>query len=146
MGIFARRALAIVGGGSVAIATVLASTNPRPSDYENYAAGELATYLKSDACQQAYQIAGGVHGRLAEVGCRWAVEIGQPGLATAVGWTTERRNYLLFSVYQTQVGPEQTWPNYRRKTLAIGNRFFPVRGGWYLGDRQLSEPLTATSQ
>lgn len=143
MGGLTRTTLALVGGGSLAIATVLAGTNPRPNSYESYAASELATYLKSDTCQQAYRIAGGVHGLLAEVGCRWAVEIGQPGLVTAVGWTTERHNYLLFSVYQTQVGPGQTWPNYRRKTLAIGNRFIFLRGGWYLGDRQLSEPLTA---
>ena len=146
MGLLAREHLAIVGGGSLAIAVVLAGTNPQPAAYERYAAAELAAYLKTDACQRAYQIAGGVPGLLGEVGCRWAVEIGRPGLQAAVRWTTERRNYGLFSLYHTQVGPEQIWPSYRRTTLAIGNRFIFLRGGWYLGDRLLSEPIIADPQ
>jgi len=107
---------------------------------------QLTAYLKTDTCQRAYQLAGGVPGVLAETGCRWAVEIGRPGLQAAIARTTQRQNYGLFSIYRTQIGPEETWPNYRRTTLGIANRFMLLQEGWYLGDRPLSDSSTSQAQ
>ena len=131
------RAAFVVGGLLLSAIAWLVRSNPPPLAYERYATKQLATHLKTETCRQAYQIATGVPPALAAWGCRWLVDAGQPGLEFAVRQTTERRNYVLFSLYHTQVGPQTTWPNYRQTTLAIGNSFIPLQGGWHLGDRPL---------
>ena len=134
---------AIVFGSAFAGALAwLAGTNPSPAAYERHATEQLATHLKTETCQQAYQVTAGVPPALAAWGCRWLVDVGQPGLELAIRQTTERRNYGLFSLYRTQVGPQTTWPNYRQTTLAVSNCFIPLQGGWFLGDRPLNADRT----
>ncbi len=133
------RRTALVGGGLLAAtAGWLIGTNPKSPDYERHMTDRLAVHLKSETCRQAYQVAAGVPPAIATWGCRWLVDLGQPGLQLALRQTTVRHNYGLFSLYRTQIGPQTTWPNYRQTTLGVSGYFIRLRGGWYLGDRPIS--------
>ena len=123
----------VLGIGLVGGAIALFVTNPKQDAYEAYAVTQLKTQLDKELCQDAPA--------LLESACRSLVSNNDTLLNTTVSASTTRRNYHVFSVYETEldpmaavdqvlpkglslsVGNVEGVPSYRAKTLGILGQF-----------------------
>ncbi|HEY9752010.1 MAG TPA: DUF4359 domain-containing protein [Coleofasciculaceae cyanobacterium] len=108
-----RRAIALVVGllgmGWLAVA------NPNQADYEDFATQELMLYAQENLCNHAplglsTQCQGFLHSNQAQI--RRLIRNG-----------TRRRNYGLFSLYQTDLSISSLVPAYRVEAIGILNHF-----------------------
>jgi hypothetical protein len=101
---------------------VLLVANPDRRDYERYAASQLTDYLKNGVCDKARSspdLQGGLRGY-----CKALVDTGRPFLQDVISTGTIRRNFLIFSVYQTEIGLPAPLPSYQFSTIAVLTKFF----------------------
>lgn len=110
----------ISGISLVGLGTSMVLTNPGQTDYESYAAHTLTVYLKQEVCSQA---SGGLGGFLASH-CKTLVDTGKPHLKQVIAKKTIRQNYLLFSVYETELFLPSPVPNYEFGTIGVFQQFY----------------------
>jgi hypothetical protein len=101
---------------------VMMMTNPGQVAYEEYAAGKLTTYLKKDLCMQIREL-GDLQGIL-RTQCKNLVDTGRPQLEQVISLGTKRQNFLLFSIYQTELELPSPVPSYQFDTIAILQNFY----------------------
>lgn len=101
---------------------VMAVTNPGQVAYEQYAASELTTYLKEDVCMQIEGL-GDFQGVLRSQ-CKNLVDTGRPQLRQVIAQTTKRQNFLLFSIYQTELLLPSPVPSYQFETIGVLQNFY----------------------
>ncbi len=107
----------VVGlGGSLIL------TNPSHTVYQKYATEQLSAYLKAETCDKAPNFLEG--------GCKDLIDSLQPQLIDLFARSTERHNFLFFSIYSTTIEPETIspllpggLPTYHFETLGIFNSF-----------------------
>lgn len=107
-----------IGSGAVllGLGVALAATNPGRDAYRDYAGDRLATYLQTDVCDDA--------GNFANV-CESFVETSRPQLATIVDRGSERQNFLLFSLYHTDLSvPVPGVPQVRARSVGVFQQFY----------------------
>lgn len=110
-----------VGGvGLLGFSGFMALTNPGQRDYEAYATEQLTSYLKENVCTQVSQELQG----LLESYCKSLVDTGQPQLRQLIAEQTTRHNFLLFSIYQTQLSLPSPIPGYEFQTLGMFQQFY----------------------
>ncbi len=111
----------VVGGVSlIGLGTSMVLTNPGQRDYETYATDTLTTYLKQEVCPQK---SGGLGGFLAS-NCKTLVDTGKPHIKTVIAKKTLRQNYLLFSIYETELLLPSPVPNYEFGTIGVFQQFY----------------------
>ena len=116
-----RKLMTRVGGvGLLCAGAFLTITNPGQGDYEAYATEALTTYLKNEVCSKAPQELQG----LLNSYCKLLVETGRPQFHRLISQQTMRRNFLLFSIYETQLSLPAPIPGYEFETLAILRNFY----------------------
>ncbi|PSF32277.1 hypothetical protein C7H19_21780 [Aphanothece hegewaldii CCALA 016] len=101
---------------------VMVMTNPGQVAYEQYAAGRLTTYLKEDLCLQIKEN-GELKGVL-RTQCKNLVDTGRPQLEQVITLATKRQNFVLFSIYQTELELPSPVPSYQFDTIAILQNFY----------------------
>jgi hypothetical protein len=109
----------IVLGG---IAGILLTTNPNRLDYEQYASRTLTTYVKDNVCAQAQadiEVQALLRGY-----CKMLVDTGHPFLQEAIATNTTRKNFLIFSVYQTELLFPPPLPSYHFSTVGFLNKLY----------------------
>jgi hypothetical protein len=111
--------LGVVLGG---IAGILLTTNPNRQDYEQYASQRLTSYLKDHVCARA-QASIEVQALLRGY-CKMLVDTGHPFLQEAIATNTTRRNFLIFSVYQTELSFPPPLPSYQFSTVGFLNKLY----------------------
>jgi hypothetical protein len=94
---------------------ILAITNPSQASYEEYATKELILYARENLCNQvplglSNQCQGFLHSNRAQI-------------HRLIGEGTRRRNYGLFSLYQTDLSISTLVPSYRAEALEILHNF-----------------------
>lgn len=95
---------------------ILMVTNPGKAKYEDYASEALKSHLKDRVCQDVTEILTNP--------CTILVDIARPQLAMAISKKTQRKNFLLFSIYQTDLSIPTTLPDYQFGTVAILDYFY----------------------
>ncbi len=95
---------------------ILIATNPGKAKYEEYASKALKTHLKDNVCQEVTEILTNP--------CTILVDIASPQLGIAIAQKTERKNFLIFSIYQTNLSIPTTLPDYQFGTVAILDYFY----------------------
>lgn len=117
----------MIGGG-----VALGLTNPTPTAYDDYATARLSTHLKENVCPQAPGIVGGLLGNA----CGSLVNDNQERIRMIVAQNTERQNFVVFSIYRTDLSANQllsaNWlegplPAYQFETVGVFQRFFTYR-------------------
>ena len=98
----------------------MAITNPGQVDYEKYATETLSTYLKEEICPQAQQQLGG----LLQSYCKSLVDTGKPQIQKLISQQTTRHNYLIFSIYQTELSLPSPIPSYQFQTVGAFQHFY----------------------
>ena len=102
--------------GLILSGSILVITNPGQGNYEEYASKQLNIYLKEDVCP-------GITKELRNP-CRILVDFARPQLESAIANQTQRQNFLLFSVYQTDLSIPSALPDYHFETLGIFDQFY----------------------
>ena len=116
--------LGMVGLG--ALTTILVVTNPGQDRYNMFAADTLQNEVRSAFCQgkELNSWLGDLGKALGNI-CETAIEqgtlIGQEEIEDFIEDNTQRQNFLVFSLYTTEV------PAVRVRTLGILNRFIPIQ-------------------
>ena len=95
-------------------------TNPEQIDYEHYATEELISYVKENVCTQVSEKLEG----LLESYCKTMVETGRPQIEQLIAQQTKRRNFLLFSIYETELSFPSPVPSYEFETFGVLQQFF----------------------
>ncbi|MFM6405141.1 MAG: DUF4359 domain-containing protein [Microcystis sp.] len=111
--------LGVVLGG---IAGILLTTNPNRQDYEHYASQRLTSYHKDNVCARA-QASLEVQALLRGY-CKMLVDTGHPFLQEAIATHTTRKNFVIFSVYQTELWFPPPLPSYHFSTVGFLNKLY----------------------
>ncbi|MEM1367681.1 MAG: DUF4359 domain-containing protein [Cyanobacteria bacterium P01_H01_bin.15] len=99
-------------------AAILALTNPSLDAYVEFAEDELVSYLQTQGCQElAAEL--GSQGRLY---CGVLLNISRPAIAELLRQNTEVRNFLVFSLYETELSLLDLL-EIETATLGIGDSF-----------------------
>ncbi|ACK67037.1 conserved hypothetical protein [Rippkaea orientalis PCC 8801] len=116
--------------GGVTLATIgglMIITNPGQNDYENYATEALTFYLKDEVCPQAPSELGGF---LISY-CKTLVDTGRPQIQKVISNKTIRQNYLLFSIYETELSLPSPVPSYQFGTIGALRQFYTYEAQEY---------------
>jgi len=108
--------LAFIGG----LGLVMSLTNPNRATYETYAAIRLTDYIKDEVCPQAPNI----FGIALQRNCNDLVDSSSPVIQGIVANNTKRQNFILFSIYTTDLAVGSAIPSYRFQTVGAMQNFF----------------------
>ncbi|NJK28244.1 MAG: DUF4359 domain-containing protein [Coleofasciculaceae cyanobacterium SM2_3_26] len=103
-------AIAFVGLGAA-----MAVTNPEQEAYETYAAEKLSEYVKDNVCEKA---------PVFQEQCKSQVDNQQSEFRRIVAESTERQNFLLFSIYKTNFSLPAPLPSYEFETVGVFQSFY----------------------
>ncbi|MFM9101206.1 MAG: DUF4359 domain-containing protein [Cyanobium sp.] len=119
-------------------------TNPGRDDFEPFAAEQLTKAAVEELCDPSGLP---VIARLMVRDCPGLIRSQRPVLGKLALAATQRRNFLLFSLYRTDLGGQQVlpdWriPRYRATTLAAAGRFLllPQAQGGSGAEAQIAAP------
>jgi len=100
----------------IALGSIMAVTNPRREAYQTYATQKLSVYLKNEVCTDL--------GNFLKGQCNQMVNQGQGPITQMIAQSTQRHNYLVFSIYETELSLMTGLPSYQFKTLGIFQNFW----------------------
>ena len=110
-----------IGTASLAVlGVVMAITNPSPVEYEEYAAQQLAEYLKNDVCADVPKI----FENFLQRNCKTLVDSSRPQLRQIIAETTQRQNFIFFSIYSTDLAINPIIPSYHFETVGALQNFY----------------------
>lgn len=110
-----------IGGIVLAgLGVAMALTNPGQNAYEQYASATLNDYLKKNVCTQ---VSSGLS-QFLESQCYSLVDTARPQLSQIIARNTKRQNFIVFSLYQTDLFLPSALPNYQVKTVGVFQNFF----------------------
>ena len=102
------------------LGAVMVKTNPREAAYQQYAVGELTGYLKSNVCKKTPTILE----KIINVNCDKLVETANPEMRDIIAATTERHDFIVFSIYRTDLKINDWIPGYRFETVGAFDNFY----------------------
>ncbi|MEY2978914.1 MAG: DUF4359 domain-containing protein [Prochlorotrichaceae cyanobacterium] len=117
----------LIGSGAILVgaAGILGVTNPSPDQYADFAAKKAVTYLETEVCTRKVPI----FGNSFQDECVTAVQSPdtQSRVRSLMLENTERQNYVLFSLYKTDLNvqdlipflPGNLLPQYQAESLGI---------------------------
>lgn len=106
--------------GLAALGVTMAKTNPNQLEYEEYAVQRLTKYLKTDVCKKTTNIIE----NLIHFNCEKLVDSANPQMQEIIARTTERQNYIIFSIYRTDLKINSWVPSYRFETVGAFEQFY----------------------
>jgi hypothetical protein len=113
-----------VSGLIIAVGAIaLMVTNPNEAAYQEYGAIIMSEELKEQGCSK---IPPGL-GDFLKLQCQNLVEKLRPDLQQLIANNTQRKNYLILSIYETNLTPPQPLPSYHFQTLAAFNNFWILK-------------------
>ncbi|MGQ4647037.1 DUF4359 domain-containing protein [Lyngbya aestuarii] len=112
----------VCGVALVGLGASLALTNPGRDAYQNYAVEQLSKYLKDEVCTKAPEIKSLQN--LIQGNCTTIIDTGRPLIGQIISKNTTRDNFLLFSIYQTDLDIGASLPAYEFKTIGVFQQFY----------------------
>ncbi|MGB3653428.1 MAG: DUF4359 domain-containing protein [Rivularia sp. (in: cyanobacteria)] len=107
----------------VALGVAMASTNPSRIEYEEYATLRLSRYLKEQGCSKTPNILD----NLIKFNCAKLIDSASPQIKQVINASTKKQDYLLFSVYSTDLQINSLIPSYKFETVAALDNFFTYK-------------------
>ena len=98
----------------------MANTNPSQGEYEEYAVQRLTEYLKTDVCKKTTNLIE----NLIRFNCDKLVDSANPQIQEIIARTTERQNYIIFSIYRTDLKINSWIPSYKFETVGAFDQFY----------------------
>lgn len=106
--------------GLAALGVAMAKTNPSQVEYEEYAVQRLTEYLKTDVCKKTTNLIE----NLIRFNCDKLVDSANPQIQEILARTTERQNYIIFSIYRTNLKINSWIPSYKFETVGAFDQFY----------------------
>ncbi|MDJ0676848.1 MAG: DUF4359 domain-containing protein [Calothrix sp. MO_167.B42] len=106
--------------GLAVLGILMAITNPSQPKYEQYAVLRLTEYLKDNVCVKSPSILE----NLVNINCNKLVDKANPQIKELIAATTKRHNYVIFSVYRTDLELNSWVPGYTFETMGAFNNFY----------------------
>lgn len=106
--------------GLAALGVAMAKTNPSQVEYEEYAVQRLTEYLKTDVCKKTTNLIE----NLIRFNCDKLVDSANPQIQEILARTTERQNYIIFSIYRTNLKLNSWIPSYKFETVGAFDQFY----------------------
>lgn len=106
--------------GLAALGVTMANTNPSQVEYEEYAVQRLTEYLKTDVCKKTTNLIE----NLIRFNCDKLVDSANPQIQEIIVRTTERQNYIIFSIYRTDLTINSWLPSYKFETVGGFDQFY----------------------
>ncbi|NJO75396.1 MAG: DUF4359 domain-containing protein [Leptolyngbyaceae cyanobacterium RM1_406_9] len=113
----------IVGLVLVGVGAVMALTNPEQSAYDDYATAELTQYLEENACSKAPSFLGNV----LQTQCVELLQDNQDEIKELISESTQRQNFLILSVYKTNLSVSSLLPAYEFETIGVFRDFYTYK-------------------
>jgi hypothetical protein len=114
-----KKSLFLLGLG--AIAGVLGATNPDIKSYRAYAIEALTDYSKASLCMDKSL------NEFLQKQCVNLVDAAVPQVGELIDSSTERQNYLLFSIYKTNLAFSPMVPSFHFESIGVLNSFYTYR-------------------
>jgi hypothetical protein len=115
------RIITYIGAAALAgLGVAMAVTNPSHPAYEQYALQRLREYLKKDVCTRAPKAFDGFLQR----NCTVMVDSSQPQIQQIVSESTQRQNFIFFSIYRTDLSIAPFIPSYHFETVGAFQNFY----------------------
>ena len=111
------------GAALAGLGVLMAVTSPSQPAYEEYAVQRLTEYLKKDVCTKAPKAFGG----LLQRNCGVLVDSSRPQMQQIVSQSTQRQNFIFFSVYRTDLSVNSLLPSYHIETVAAFQNFYTYK-------------------
>lgn len=121
--------LNIIAGTAVAGLTLLgvwmATTNPSQGAYEEYATQRLTEYLKENVCDKPKGILDNLPIKI-NSHCDDFLDSANPQVEKIIARTTQRQNFIIFSIYHTDLKLESfsLIPGYKFESVGAFNNFY----------------------
>jgi hypothetical protein len=106
--------------GLVLLGVTMAKTNPSQAEYEEYAVQQLTKYLKSDVCKKTPKMLES----LIKLDCDKLVDSTSPQVRELIAATTERQDFLIFSIYRTDLKLNSWLPSYTFESVGAFESFY----------------------
>ncbi|NBD32526.1 MAG: DUF4359 domain-containing protein [Cyanobacteria bacterium] len=117
---------ALIGSlAAVGVGMIMTVTNPHRNAYQNYAARQASFYLQENACTKTPNL----FGNFLQQKCNFWAKQSKFYLKPLVNLSTRRHNYLLFSIYETELSFNNHFPAYNAKTIGFLNLFWTYESG-----------------
>ena len=110
----------IVGTILLGLAAIAYFTNPQGVSYQKYAQTAIGNQFKDRVCDRVSEELG----VWLEGQCHILIDTTSPYLAEIVSQQTDRRNFLLFSIYQADLPLPEPLPSYHLETIGIFGNFY----------------------
>ncbi|MBE9216550.1 DUF4359 domain-containing protein [Plectonema cf. radiosum LEGE 06105] len=107
----------------IALGVVMASTNPSRTEYEEYAAQRLNEYIKEEGCSKTPKLLD----NLIKFNCANLIDSLNPQIKQIINASTQQRDYLLFSIYETDLQINSLIPSYKFETVGALDNFFTYK-------------------
>lgn len=104
----------------VGLGVAMATTNPSQSNYEVFAMQQITAYLKKDVCIKAPN----VFENFLRRNCGVVVDSSRPQIQQIIAKTTQRQNFIFFSIYRTDLFVNSFIPYYKFETIAAFQNFY----------------------
>ena len=115
------RIITYIGAAALAgLGVVMAVTNPSQAAYEEYAVQRLTESLKKDACTKVPK----AFEDLLQRNCALLVDSSRPQMQQIIAQTTQRHNFIFFTVYRTDLAVNPFIPSYHFETLGVFQNFY----------------------
>lgn len=102
------------------VSGLLIFTNPSPKAYEDYATDNLTEYLKKQGCDQVPKELG----NFVKSQCKNLLDTAKPQVKDLIAEKTTRTNFILFSIYHTELELNNSLPGYNFETLGLLASFY----------------------
>lgn len=110
-----------VGVVTLSLLTVaMVKSNPSEASYQQYAVTELSSYLKSNVCKKSL----GILDKLINNQCGKFVDTASPQIRDIIAASTERHDFIIFSVYRTELKVSDWVPSYKFETVGAFDKFY----------------------
>lgn len=110
----------LFGTALIGISAVMIATNPDNTAYQEYADDTLNVYLKEQLCTQVSQPLK----NFLQSQCYSLIDTTRPHLSQIVAHNTQRYNFVLFSIYQTNLSISSLLPQYNINTIGLLENFY----------------------
>ncbi len=121
--------------GLAALGVVMTQTNPNQVEYEEYAAQRLTGYLNTNVCKKTPKFLE----TIIKFNCRQLVTSAQPQIREIIAESTERQDFIVFSIYRTDLNVNSlipalrvdsvlpSAPGYKFETLGAFDKFYTYK-------------------
>ncbi|NJM69517.1 MAG: DUF4359 domain-containing protein [Scytonema sp. RU_4_4] len=106
--------------GVTVLGMAMANTNPNQTKYEDYAVQRLTEYLQSNVCKKSPNL----FENFIHWNCDKLLEAANPRMKEIISLSTEKQDFIIFSIYRTDLKLNDLVPSYQFETVGAFDNFY----------------------